>query len=373
MTSERRGLHGVYRIITTFALAAGLLVPLTLDARASVPQPCGVKNLRNGRSHRGTGSNLQTAIDAAGPGSHLRIRGLCRGTFSIDRSLTLIGEGNAAYPAATLNGRRAGTVLTIRGAATKVSLESLTLTRGAGEPSSLGMIGGGIENRGILTLMDSTITRNEGYIFGGGILSTGALTLNGSSTVTHNHVEGGGAGIANFRGTLTLNDASSVSSNENDGYGGAGIYTRNGTIVMNDSSVIAGNTNATGPGGGLSSYHGMVTMNGSSSVRENRTLEGGGAGIFNAQHSVLTLNDSSSVSSNVVAKSGYTGGGILNYWGLITLGGSSSVTGNATAGGFGGGINTVGAAGNVSACTTWTGAISPNSPDDPPPVTPISC
>ena len=62
----------------------------------------------------------------------------------------------------------------------------------------------------------------------------------------------------------------------------------------------------------------------------------------------------------------YFGGGIYSDWGLLTLNGSSSVTGNSTEGGFGGGIYTEGAMGTFSACTTWTGALSPNSPDDPP-------
>ncbi len=379
-------------------------------ALPSVPPPCGVKNLRTGRTYRGTGSNLQTAIDAAGAGSRLRIRGVCSGTFSIARSLKLIGEGNAAYPAPTLNGRHRGTVLTIHGSATTVLLKSLTVTRGVrtpyASPRGLGRKGGGIQNWGILTLTDSSVTHNEGFAYGGGILNSGTLTLNGSSTVAYNHVEGAGAGIANLSGILTLNDSSSVRGNvAADGgapVGGAGIYNQNGTIVMNDSSVIAGNTSALGYGGGLvNAGRGRVTMNGSSAVRENRTLEGGGGGIANGPKSILTLNDGSSVSSNVVAKSGYPGGGIDNYQGLITLNGSSSVTGNTTAGGFGAGIdnyysglitlngsssvteNTIAGGGPgggiyspssaVAACPNWTGAISPNTPDDPPAVTPITC
>src|SRR5260221_10183835 len=89
-----------------------------------------------------------------------------------------------------------------------------------------------------------------------------------------------------------------------------------------------------------------------------------GGGIYN-NHAILTLSGSTEVSGNHAAY----GGGIASY-GTVTLKDSARVVGN-TATVAGGGIYILGAP--LNACATWTGAISPNTPDDPPALTPIIC
>lgn len=116
-------------------------------------------------------------------------------------------------------------------------------------------------------------------------------------------------------------------------------------------------------GGGITSY-GTVTLNDSARVIGNTaTLDGGGIYWAGA---ILTLNDSAQVAGNVAAGSG---AGIYQFGGTLSMGGTSQVTGN-TAGVTGGGIYEFG---TFYRCTTWTGAISPNTPDDPPTPTPITC
>jgi hypothetical protein len=83
----------------------------------------------------------------------------------------------------------------------------------------------------------------------------------------------------------------------------------------------------------------------------------------------INLNGSSAMTGNTAV----AGGGIENEYGTVTLNGSSSVTYNTGTVGTGGGIRSVGTGNTVNACTTWTGAISPNTPDDPPPLTTVSC
>jgi len=81
-------------------------------------------------------------------------------------------------------------------------------------------------------------------------------------------------------------------------------------------------------------------------------------------------------SSSITGNNATSGGGIYNR-GTVTLQGSSSITGNnATSGG--GGIYNYNYDGTVRACNSsgvneWTGAISPNTPDDPPTITSITC
>ena len=165
----------------------------------------------------------------------------------------------------------------------------------------------------------------------------GIVTLNDSSSVTGSAY----SGVWNI-GTLTLNGSSSVSGNLHGGIenGGTIYNTPGGTVTLNDSSSVTGNSATLG--GGIYNFGGIVYLTGSSSVSGNSAATNGG-GIFNS--------------------------------GIVTLKGSSSVTGN-TAGSSGGGIFTD-AALSIKACTNgpsaWTGAISPNAPNDAPSPTPISC
>jgi hypothetical protein len=77
---------------------------------------------------------------------------------------------------------------------------------------------------------------------GGGILNFGTLTVSGC-TVTGNHAELGGGGIANERGGTMTVAGSTVSNNSSalrlgSGHiGGGGIYN-NGKMTLSDSSVI---------------------------------------------------------------------------------------------------------------------------------------
>lgn len=80
---------------------------------------------------------------------------------------------------------------------------------------------------------------------------------------------------------------------------------------------------------------------------------------------ILAVNDAAQVTGNVA---GASGGGIYQFGGTLTLDGTSEVTGN-TAGASGGGVYNFGI---LYACDTWTGAISPNTPDDPPSPTQVA-
>lgn len=142
---------------------------------------------------------------------------------------------------------------------------------------------------------------------------------------------------------------------------GGGIYNNHAILTLNGSTEVSGNHAAYG--GGIASY-GTVTMLDSARVVGNTaTLDGGG--VYDVG-GLLTLNDAAQVTGNVAVGSG---GGIYQFGGTLTLDGTSEVTGN-TAGATGGGIYNFG---TFHACATWTGAISPNTPDDPPTPTQVSC
>jgi predicted outer membrane repeat protein len=81
----------------------------------------------------------------------------------------------------------------------------------------------------------------------------------------------------------------------------------------------------------------------------------------------VIMKDQSRVSGNEAAGSG---GGIESERGVVYLSDSARVTGNV-AHGLGGGINAFESF--VYACPSWVGAISPNTPDDPPPILASTC
>jgi hypothetical protein len=322
-------------IVVALVAACGSLVVLSPGASAADP-PCYVKNVSTGHVYAGSGPNLQTAIDAAASGVSLHIQGTCEGAFTIRHNVSLVGVKSPTYPEkATLDGDHQGTVLTVM--KTKVWIRNLVITNGEAPE-------------------------------GAGIDSRGSVTLNGHTAVTGNHAAWG-AGVFSNQGALTMNNASSISDNTTDNYGG-GVYVNLGALTMNDSSTITGNRAS--HGGGVYSYQDTFTMNDASRVSGNTsTGDGGGIAHYDAP---LTLNDSAKVSGNTA---GGDGGGIWSIGGpgVPTLGGSASVVGN-TAAGVGGGIDNFGNA-KVYVCDGpndfWTGAISPNTPDDPPTEVQTTC
>jgi hypothetical protein len=373
------------RWLVTATIASLLIAMLAVPASAIVPA-CRVTNLSTGQVYDGSGSNLQTAIDQASPGTHLRIRGVCQGSFSIAKRLRLLGWATAAFPVPTLEGDATGTVLTVGNAS--VTIVDLTITNGGGD------VGGGIHNSGNLTLTGTTsVTMNGGFDapMGGGIYNAGALAMRRSSSVTDN--EGGmgggifndgildlfggssisdnfgssGGGVSNSahaiarlhgsssisdnavfftgggvdnEGRLVLHDRASVRDNEAalDHSEGGGVYNF-GIVIMNDSSSLANNlagdggTSETFGGGGILNG-GTLTMRHSASIKNNAsTINSVGGGITN--FATVTMRGQSVVRGNT---SGADGGGIFNAEGTFTMLGGSSVRRNTADGGDGGGI-----------------------------------
>ncbi len=179
---------------------------------------------------------------------------------------------------------------------------------------------------GNLTLLETTVTGGFQFLAGGGIYNRGMLTLRGLSTVSGN-TAGNGGGIDNA-GTTVL-ESSTVSANTAEGLGG-GIENR-GTLTLNFSTV-SGNTAL------------QITVSG-------QTAGGLGGGIDNALNSTLTLT-----ASSVTGNSADVYGGGISSAGTLNLR-FSTVSGN-TAGSYGGGV------GSGSLITVTNSTVSGNSVGD---------
>jgi CSLREA domain-containing protein len=149
---------------------------------------------------------------------------------------------------------------------------SLTLERVVvSDSQSISGRGGGIENLGTLTVLDSTITRNAmgGGGSGGGIHSSGALTVM-SSTISFNSVtRGGGGGGVSGAGTFidcTISD--NVVSDDDGSFGGKGGGFDGGPLTIVDSTI---RNNSASDGGGISCGAGLTLTN----VTINDNVAGG--------------------------------------------------------------------------------------------------
>ncbi len=427
-TSLRDQVNNARNLTSGDLSAAGFPTSFTIGAGGGGGATCQATNRTTSYS------DLQSAITNANAGDTIQVSGTCDGVFVIDKNLTLKGSPEGSRAILERQDIDAGGTVVSVGGGVQATLKDLVITE-----ADLGAGGTGIYNRGALTLSGTSwVTGNtEAFDYGGdGIYNTGTLVLNDSARVSDNKIgytTHACPGINNAGGIVTLNDYAGAADDDGICNGlaanfGSGTVTLNdyarasgisnwgnferGTVTLNGHARVGGIYNDggnynNGPGGivtlngsssvsggtGISNtYGGTLIMNGSSSVSGNTK-----SGIYNDQGSIVTLNDSSSVTGN----SATDGGGIYNFGAAVYLTGSSSVSGNSAAA-KGGGIynggtailkgsssvtgNTAGLTGggifndsalNLKACRnapyTWTGVISPNTPDDPPTPSLIMC
>jgi len=137
----------------------------------------------------------------------------------------------------TIDADGEGTALTInRGVS--ITFDSFTITGGKSA------FGGGVVNRGLLTIRNSVVTDNDTGAAddsgGGGIYNDGGnLTLNLTTVLDNHALDGQGGGILNAGGTLTLQGSTQVTKNMADQ--GGGLFNQGGTVMIDDDSSVTDN------------------------------------------------------------------------------------------------------------------------------------
>lgn len=361
-------------------------VDLPDTARCAVNGPSGSYGSEDG-------SALTDALAAAAPGETLDVRGTCTGTFSLDRSVTLVGQQDAV-----LDAQGSGTVLTVA-SAVDVELRDLTVT-GGGD--------GGIISQGSLTLSGTTaVTGNTksmvdpdfAFVFGGGILNDeGTLVLRDDASVTANAISASGSmddiafgGGIFSTGDVTITDDVTISGNSAstpDGgtAAGGGLYNESAIVTIEGATIADNLASSTGGwpaearGGGIYTVGSMAVLD--TAVSNNRAVASGtadarahGGGIYKGDGS-LALDGTTSVAGNLASSTGTPaeafGGGLFadNRDGTTQLLGAASITGNSisAATAAGGGLFTQGTA---VLATGWSGSVSGNAPDDCQPNQPL--
>ncbi len=220
--------------------------------------------------------------------------------LTISSDLTIDGDANGdGRGDITINGGGISRVLNVTGGTS--TLESLTITHGYGTDGAGIHVGGGAD----LTVVGSTIAGNSAsYVDGGGIWNAGVTTLI-DSTVSGN--DGGfGGGIYN-KGTATL-VGTTLSGNTATTGGGGGLYD-NGTATLTNTTVSGNSSHASGAG--IQSFGSLTLTN--TTVSGNHAMgSGGGVQSFGSgliTNSIVAGNDATA-SDNDISGTGITYSGV---------------------------------------------------------------
>jgi hypothetical protein len=275
---SRSNAHGTRRL-GLLALALALALGGVGHASAGMPTPGGPPCPASWvlLEHRFAITSYTTvggALAAAQNGDTVQV---CSGAYSggvrISKSITLRGAGAAAT---TLSGGGAFPVVTVASGAT-VTIDSVTITNGNS------WAGGGVSNRGTLTVDHSAVVGNNNPLVlsgfgGGGISNLGTLTVD-HSAVDNNTSAGDGGGIFN-RGMLVVRN-SNVGGNtagvcSTPGYGGGGIANRNGVLTLDNTAVVGNTAGPCGHGGGVYTTGTTKLINHTTVTNNRATWSGGG-------------------------------------------------------------------------------------------------
>ncbi len=212
-------------------------------------------------------------------------------TIALSQGQLEIGAGDPGSGAITING---GNQITVSGAnksrvfevdsGAQTVLTGLTISDGSSTTDTEN--GGGIENDGVMTVNDCTLSNLLAALAGGGIYNNGAMLVM-NSTITGNSASFAGGGIFNAGlGTIT---GSTVSGNSSEK--GGGIY--NGETLTVSNSTLFGNFATQGIGGGIFNFS-LLTVSHSTLSGNSATLGGGGIGnsASNQTLVITTLEDS---------------------------------------------------------------------------------
>ena len=305
------------RAANRYSLPPILLALLAVLLLAGAPQA------RAADTTAGTEAELAAAIDAvnaAGPGNH---------TITLTASITLTAELPALDNAEatelliegagfTLTSDDAHTALVVA-TGTTARLHELTITGGAGSGGLDGQSGGGVYNRGRLTVSNATISGNRAthgagiYVYGGPG-NAAELTLE-NVTLSDNTAsrEGGGVAAVADQGAVTvvIND-STLSGNSATNYGGgvAGSGLTGTVQTTIGGTTIAGNSSAYGGGLYVNGNAGESRLDVVNSAVTGNTAAIRGGGIYNNGNDGLarvTL-----LNSTVSGNSADGGGGIAS-------------------------------------------------------------
>ncbi len=279
------------------------------------------------------------------------------GVFSTPQTITLtLGSINLAGTAGnvsidgtgtsqlTLSGGGASGVITV-GSGTTATIQGLTISGGSTAGS-----GGGVDNSGVLTLMNDVITGNSAAVGAGVSNEVGGVLALDSVVVSSNVATAGGGGVANA-GTLTVT-GSTITGNQaatggglfnssnaslsgavltsNTALSSGGGFENSSSLTIANSSITGNTATATGATGGGGDNAGSLVVLASTLSGNTSAATGGGIANESAGTALLT-------NATVAGNSAFSGGGLVNMGVLTTV--NATIADNAITNGQGGGLD----------------------------------
>lgn len=242
----------------------------------------------------------------------------CSGTIILASTITIADNSSidGSGQAITISGNNSVGVLRVNSGVI-LNLNGLTIARGNTED-----YGGGIDNQGgTVTASHCTFSQNRSYLSGGAINSfRGTLTISSSTFSGNRAAIGSGGAILNSGGTLTISN-STFSDNRASSGGGIAIPD---ALSFGGAATISNSTFSDNDGG---SSGGGISVVGDAELTVTRSVFSGnragyGGGIDNGDtHRTRNL-----VVRNCTFTSNhadYSGGGINNQSGTLTVSGST--------------------------------------------------
>jgi hypothetical protein len=282
----RRILVSVLFTLAVVVLIGLCMAPLPIWTPSPTPTPAPTPTPEPSLTVCSSGcsfTTLQEAIDAAGTGDVIGVLDAMHTEQGIvvDKDVTILGQSpdGTVVQGHIEFGEATHSVFVIAEGAT-VTFKDLTIRHG--NPESNTESGGGIDNRGTVTLERCVVTENNASA-GGGLNNFGSMTLI-NSTVSNNVADGSGefftkcgtaGGIRVEQGPLVLIN-STVSGNRSRG-NGAGIFVACKGTLESINSTISGNDATGGSGGGVC-IRGAAKLT-QSTIANNRAAQTGG-GIY---------------------------------------------------------------------------------------------
>jgi hypothetical protein len=201
---------------------------------SSPGQPC--KTIQNAVNHSGSGDLIELA-----PGTY-------RENVTVNQSVTIQGD---AFNPSVVDGGGIGSVFIIQrldlsSAPLTATLSMMTITNGNAK-ADLEEFGGGIQNLGTLTVVQSTISGNKGTAgtsiaaVGGGISNGSTLTVI-NSTISGNQIVGIGDGGGIFNGSASTATLVNTTINGNTAVQGGGVHNLPTGTLNFTNTIVSGST-----------------------------------------------------------------------------------------------------------------------------------
>ena len=158
------------------------------------------------------------------------------------------------------------------------SISNVTITNGKESDD----YGGGVYNRGQLTLSHCAIINSTSDNYGAALYntSTGTVNLN-NCTLNNDSSAGYGGALANYEGAMNLTDSTVTNGAagadiDNNQFDGGGLYDYDGTLTLTNCTV--NNDSCAGDdGGGLYIQDSMATLTNCTFSQDSAGGDGGGA------------------------------------------------------------------------------------------------